>query len=137
MNRAALALLSSMILAPASAAQLSGGVPTILQPQDGATVTSPLTVIVAMQGGMEMAGGMHHAGAHLHLVIDSPLPVAGARIPVDSHHIHFMHGQTQTTIDLAPGKHTLQLILGNVAHTVAPDAPHSSLVTFTVKPAQG
>ncbi len=54
-------------------------------------------------------------------------------IPMDSHHIHLMHGETQKTIALSAGKHTIQLIEGSVSHVAAADAPHSDPVTFNVK----
>jgi hypothetical protein len=72
-------------------------------------------------------------GGHLHLIVDARLPRPGAQIPMDSHHIHLMHGETSKTLKLAPGKHTLQLIAGSAGHTVPADAPHSDPVSFEVR----
>jgi len=121
---AALVLGASLFTAGAFADQASG--PVILQPADGATVASPVTVEFTMGAGMA-------PGAHLHLIVDSPLPAPGAIIPMDSKHIHLMHGETRKTVNLPPGPHTLQLIEGTMGHQVTADAPHSDKVTIDVK----
>ena len=36
--------------------------------------------------------------------------------PSDKNHLHFGRGQTETTLDLPPGRHTLQLVLGDAKH---------------------
>jgi hypothetical protein len=54
--------------------------------------------------------------ATLHLVVDSPLPDASLPIPDDEQHRHFDPEQTETNLDLDPGKHTLQLVLGDANH---------------------
>jgi hypothetical protein len=119
----------------AMAQSATGGVPTILEPKNGETVTSPVTIRVGRSDG-SVTGADRSAdshGAHLHMIIDAPLPVAGKMIPMDSHHIHLMHGETQKTIPLAVGKHTIQLIEGSASHVAAADALRSDPVTFTVK----
>ncbi len=82
---------------------------------------------------MAMPGMAGMAHGHLHLIIDAPLPSAGARIPMDAKHLHLMHGETSKTIQLSPGQHTIQLIAGSAGHTVRQNAAHSEPVTFTVK----
>jgi hypothetical protein len=133
--RTAVIVFASLLLSGAALAQSPG--PTILQPAPGATVGSPVTIVVAPAAAGDMGGmpGMamsHHAG-HLHLIIDSPLPRPGSIIPMDARHIHLMHGETRTTVALPPGPHTIQLIEGSMSHRVADAAPHSDPVTFTVK----
>jgi hypothetical protein len=123
--------------APANAA--AG--PAIVSPSDGASVTSPVTVIIAApaapaMGGMAMGGSDHMhdmSGSHFHLIVDAPLPKPGTTVPVDGQHIHLMGNVTQATLDLAPGKHTLQLVVGGMDHKVPPNAAHSALVTITVQ----
>jgi hypothetical protein len=112
-----------------------GGVPIILEPKNGDTVASPVTIrIGTSDGSVTAAGGSaDRHGAHLHLVIDAPLPEAGRMIPMDAHHIHLMHGETQKAIPLSAGKHTIQLIEGSMSHVAAADAPRSDPVTFNVK----
>jgi Domain of unknown function (DUF4399) len=81
----------------------------------------------------EMHGDEQHHGAHLHLIVDSPLPRSGMMVPMDEKHIHLMHGETKTVVTLAQGKHTLQLIVGGEDHVIRAHAPHSKLITITVQ----
>ncbi|HTO82239.1 MAG TPA: DUF4399 domain-containing protein [Methylomirabilota bacterium] len=124
--------------------------PIIVSPKDGAVMRSPVTVTIdlngaevashstgtmaAMPGMTNMpAGGKGAHHGHAHLIVDSPLPKAGAMIPMDAKHIHMMGGAAKTTLRLPPGKHTLQLIMGGDDHIVPPDAPRSTPVTITVQ----
>lgn len=70
---------------------------------------------------------------HHHLLIDTELPAAGLAIPSDRNHLHFGAGETETMIELPPGKHTLQLLMGD--HDHVPHAPPvtSKRITITVK----
>jgi hypothetical protein len=81
----------------------------------------------------EMRGDEQHHGAHLHLIVDSPLPKAGMTVPMDGKHIHLMHGETKTVLNLASGKHTLQLIMGGEDHVIRAHAPRSNMITITVQ----
>ena len=88
----------------------------------------------AQMGQMgEMQGEEQHYGAHLHLIVDSPLPKEGTTVPMDEKHIHLMNGEQTTVLNLAPGKHTLQLIVGGDDHVIRAHAPRSELVTITVQ----
>lgn len=106
----------------------------IVSPKDGATVTSPVTVVFGLEGmGVAPAGvNMPNTGHH-HLIIDSPLPALDQPIPKDDKHLHFGGGQTQVTIELAPGKHTLQLLLGDMNHKPHVPPVFSKKITITVK----
>ena len=98
----------------------------ILEPHDGATVQNPVTVIFGLEGmGVAPAGVPAAATGHHHLIIDSKLPAANRPIPADDNHRHFGGGQTQVDIELSPGKHTLQLLLGDHNH-VPHDPPIAS-----------
>ena len=70
---------------------------------------------------------------HHHLLIDTDLPPAGQEIPSDRNHLHFGAGQTETTIELPPGKHTLQLLMGDDKHVPHNPPIHSKKITITVK----
>ena len=106
----------------------------IIDPEDGAEVSSPVTVRFGLRGmgvapaGVEMAGTGHH-----HLLVDTGLPPAGLPIPKDEHHLHFGAGQTETTLELSPGKHTLMLLLGDFAHVPHDPPVVSEPVTITVR----
>ena len=70
---------------------------------------------------------------HHHLLIDTDLPPAGQEIPSDRNHLHFGAGQTETTLELPPGKHTLQLLMGDDKHVPHNPPIHSKKITITVK----
>lgn len=53
---------------------------------------------------------------HHHLLVDTDLPKMDQEIPSDRNHLHFGAGETETTIELPPGRHTLQLIMGDDKH---------------------
>lgn len=90
----------------------------IISPTDGAQVTSPVLVQFGLRGmGVAPAGIEKPNTGHHHLLIDSPdLPALDAPIPADTNHRHFGGGQTEVTLELPPGEHTLQLLLGDQAH---------------------
>ena len=53
-------------------------------------------------------------------------------IPADDNHIHFGGGQTEVTLELEPGEHTIQLLLGDHNHVPHDPVVVSEVVTFTV-----
>ena len=115
---------------PAPDAEIS-----ILEPHDGAVVSNPVKVRFGAKGiEIVPAGTMTENSGHFHLLIDTDeLPPAGLPIPKDEHHMHFGKGQTETTLTLAPGKHTLQLELGDGAHVPHTPPVISKRITITVK----
>jgi hypothetical protein len=70
---------------------------------------------------------------HHHLLIDTPLPASDKEIPSDRNHLHFGAGETETMVDLPPGKHTLQLLMGDDKHIPHDPPIRSKKVTITVK----
>jgi len=106
----------------------------IISPANGETVSSPVTIRFGLAGmGVAPAGVATPNTGHHHLVIDAPLPPLDKPLPKDDNHIHFGGGQTETTIPLPPGKHTIQLVLADKDH-VPHDPPLVSVpVTFTVQ----
>lgn len=138
------AALASALVALPALAQSKGAMPRtkspegakvyIISPKDGATVKSPVTVLFGLKGmGVAPAGVDHPNTGHHHLIIDAPLPDPTQPIPKDAHHLHFGGGQTQATIDLPPGKHTLQLLLGDKNHVPHDPPVVSERITITVK----
>lgn len=107
----------------------------IISPKDGATVPGTFTVRFGLKGmGVAPAGTAKADTGHHHLLVDvRSLPAAGQPIPKDEHHVHFGNGQTETTLTLPPGTHTLQLELGDANHV--PFAPPlvSDRITVHVK----
>lgn len=70
---------------------------------------------------------------HHHLIIDADLPPFDEEIPSDRNHLHFGAGQTETTIELPPGKHTLQLLMGDKNHIPHDPPVYSKKITIYVK----
>jgi hypothetical protein len=70
---------------------------------------------------------------HHHLLIDTDLPALNEPIPSDRNHLHFGAGETEARIELPPGKHTLQLLLGDYNHTPHDPPVYSKKITVTVR----
>ena len=89
----------------------------IESPENGALVQSPVEVVFALDG-MELAPAGTYATdtGHHHLIIDNELPDLGMPIPSDNNHLHFGKAQDRVLLDLEPGLHTLQLLLGDGSH---------------------
>lgn len=106
-----------------------------VSPKDGETVTSPFTVRFGLKGmGIAPAGIDQPNTGHHHLLIDVPkLPDPNAALPVTDNIRHFGGGQTEAEITLPPGKHTLQLVLGDYLHIPHEKPIVSERITITVK----
>jgi uncharacterized protein DUF4399 len=109
--------------------------------KDGDTVSNPV-IVRFTSAGATMRHNMGHTATtmpqgHLHLIIDAPLPAAGQMVPMDSRHIHFMHGETQATLHLLPGDHSLQLVLAGADHHVGNPPITSAKILIHVVPAIG
>jgi Domain of unknown function (DUF4399) len=102
--------------------------------KNGDTVASPVTVQFGLKGmgvapaGIEKAGTGHH-----HLLVDVAELDVNAGIPVSDNHRHFGAGQTEASIALKPGVHTLQLVLGDQNHIPHHPVVMSDRITITVK----
>lgn len=70
---------------------------------------------------------------HHHLLIDTELPPADAEIPSDRNHLHFGAGQTETMVELPPGRHTLQLLMGDHLHIPHDPPIYSKKITITIR----
>ena len=107
----------------------------IISPKDGATVGQDVTVRFGLKDmGVAPAGVAKEHTGHHHLLVDvKDLPAAGQPIPKDDTHIHFGGGQTEATIKLKPGTHTLQLELGDQNHVPFDPPLVSKRITIHVK----
>jgi hypothetical protein len=87
-------------------------------PNDGETIhTRHIKVWFGTRNfGVAPAGVDKPNTGHHHLLIDTDLPPLDEEIPNDKNHLHFGAGQTETYIDLPPGTHTLQLLMGDANH---------------------
>jgi len=78
--------------------------------------------------GVNMPNVGHH-----HLLIDTDLPPMDQQIPSDRNHLHFGAGETEARIELPPGKHTLQLLLGDHDHIPHDPPVHSKKISIIVR----
>jgi hypothetical protein len=135
---AALALFSLAMAGTAAQARTAspdGAKAYIVQPEDGATVGNPVTVVFGLAGlGVAPAGIEKEGTGHHHLLINvGELPPLDAPIPADDNHRHFGGGQTQVTLELPPGTHTLQLLVGDHNHIPHDPPIVSEVITITVR----
>ncbi|WP_223551216.1 DUF4399 domain-containing protein [Pseudomonas sp. A-B-19] len=138
MSRAALAglLMGVSVLASATPAP-KGAEVSIVSPKDGATIPQTVVVKFAVENiALAPAGDTTKNTGHHHVLVDvddDKLPAAGVPIPKDANHLHFGGAQTQAEITLTPGKHTLQLELGDSNHIPFEPPIVSKKITVNVK----
>jgi hypothetical protein len=131
---------------PAAAAQSDTGQSTapagaytyFVNLKNGDTVASPFKVVFGLSPNMGIApAGLDKPTnvGHHHLLIDTTLTPEEMNQPLiaDEKHVHFGKGQTETTVTLPPGKHTLQLVLANWTHIPFNPPVQSEVITVTVK----
>ena len=131
--------LAALLASPAVAESLRTKAPEgaqvyFISPADGAKVSTPVTVKFGLKGlGVAPAGTESDKTGHHHLLIDQKLEDYENAIPKDEKHVHFGGGQTETVVELGPGSHTLQLVVGDLNHI--PHAPpiESEVITVTVE----
>jgi hypothetical protein len=112
----------------------AGAAVYIIKPADGARLKSPVTVVFGLTGmGIAPAGVKFDNTGHHHLLIDTDLPAnPAAPLPATDKIVHFGKGQTETTLTLPPGTHTLQLLLGDMNHIPHDPPVVSKKITITV-----
>jgi hypothetical protein len=86
----------------------------------------------ARKVGVAPAGVEHEHTGHHHVIIDAPLPPFDEEIPADNNHLHFGAGQSEARVELPPGQHTLQLLMGDQNHVPHDPPLFSKKITVTV-----
>jgi hypothetical protein len=107
----------------------------IVSPTSGAKVKSPVTVVFGLAGmGVAPAGVKFDNAGHHHLLIDTDVPKdLSLPLPATDKVVHFGKGQTEGTVTLTPGTHTLQLLLGDHMHIPFDPVVASAKITITVE----
>ena len=107
----------------------------IESPQDGQRLSSPVTLSFGSSGvEISPAGIERNNSGHHHLLINlQTLPAMDMPLSANAQVIHFGKGQTQATIELEPGVHSLQLLLGNHLHVPHARPVMSDKITITVE----
>ncbi|MGI9329348.1 MAG: DUF4399 domain-containing protein [Gammaproteobacteria bacterium] len=105
-----------------------------ITPMNGATVSSPVTIKFGVSGANIMAAGnMAPNSGHHHLLVDTELADPSMPVPKDAQHLHYGKGQTETTLELAPGTHSLQMVLGDGNHVPHDPPIMSGVISITVE----
>jgi Domain of unknown function (DUF4399) len=104
-------------------------------PQTGANIKGGFWCRFGLRNmGVTHAGDDFQNSGHHHLLIDVNDPLdANEPIPQDKNHLHFGAGQTETRLELSPGRHTLQLVLGDAKHYPFSPPLVSEKITVTIK----
>jgi peptidoglycan hydrolase-like protein with peptidoglycan-binding domain len=101
--------------------------------KNGQTLPAKTTIHFGLRNmGVAPAGLDRPNAGHHHLIIDTPTPALNQPIPNDFNHLHFGAGQTEAEVSLSPGKHTLQLIVGDKDHIPHSPPIMSEIITVTV-----
>ncbi len=107
----------------------------IIEPSDGQTVAGEFVVKFGLSGmGIAPAGIEKEGTGHHHLLIDvDALPKLSEPLLATAQIKHFGGGQTETLLTLSPGKHSLQLLLGNYSHVPHDHPVLSEKISITVE----
>jgi|SRR5450432_3890895 hypothetical protein len=140
MNRLVLVLGLSLLAAFAMSADrlapAAGAEVYFISPQNGATLTGPVIVRFGLRGmGIAPAGIKFDNTGHHHLLVDTEFSTLdlNAPMPATDKILHFGKGQTETSLTLTPGKHTLELVFADYLHGSFDPPLHSKKITITVK----
>ena len=121
---------SAAVVEPGPIAE--GATVNFVEPQDGATLSSPVKVTMSVTGMIvQPAGELADGTGHHHIIVDSDPVAKGTAVMSDEQHIHFGKGQTETELVLSPGEHTLGLQFANGAH-ISYGPQLNSIITITV-----
>src|ERR1700748_159341 len=106
-----------------------------ITPHDGQVIRGGFWVRFGLRNmGVTHAGDNYQNSGHHHLLIYVNEPIDPKEpIPQDKSHLHFGAGQTEARIELPPGKHTLQLVLGDAKHYPFDPLVVSKKITITIK----
>jgi len=106
-----------------------------ITPRDGQKVRGGFWCRFGLRNmGVTHAGDDYQNSGHHHLLIDVNDPIDPKEpIPQDKSHLHFGAGQTETFLELPPGTHTLQLVLGDAKHYPFDPPVTSSKITVRVR----
>jgi hypothetical protein len=107
-----------------------------IAPQNGATMQNPVVVKFGLKGmTIAPAGTQADNTGHHHLLVDTDLRELNltAPLPATDKVLHFGKGQTETTLTLTPGKHTLELLFADYEHMSFDPPLHSKKITITVQ----
>lgn len=134
----ALAIVASLaLIASAQAKNTAPAHAYFVNVQDGQTVSSPVKVVFGITGMKVAPAGVNVPNTgHFHLLIDTQMTDEEKHYAIakDDQHVHFGKGQTETVLNLTPGNHTLQIVMGDGNHMLHSPPVMSKRITVHVKP---
>jgi Domain of unknown function (DUF4399) len=131
-----LSLLATLGVAADRIAAPAGAEVYFISPHNGDTITGPVTVRFGLKGvGVAPAGIKFDNTGHHHLLVDTDVSELKleAPVPATDKILHFGKGQTETTLNLTPGRHTLQLVFADYLHQAFDPVLQSQKISITVK----
>jgi hypothetical protein len=130
---AVVVLLTSSVVVAQQRTMPEGAKVYILWPPDGAVIRGGFWVRMGLTGaGIAPASVEKPNTGHHHLLVDTDLPPLDHEIPNNRNHQHFGLGQTEARLELPPGQHTLQLLLGDENHVPHQPPLYSQRITITI-----
>ena len=129
-------LMAAFAVAADRLAPPAGAEVYFIAPQNGAKLHSPVTIKFGLKGmGIAPAGVKFDNTGHHHLLVDTDLSEVklDAPMPPTDKIVHFGKGQTETTLTLTPGKHTLRLVFADYLHQSFDPPLTSKKITVTVE----
>jgi hypothetical protein len=129
-------LIAALAVAQERTAPAANAEVYFISPQNGATVHGPVTVRFGLKGmGVAPAGVKFDNTGHHHLIVDTDFSELklDAPLPATDKILHFGKGQTETTLTLPSGKHTLEIVFADYLHNSFDPPLHSKKITITVE----
>jgi hypothetical protein len=129
-------LLAAFAVAADRLAPPAGAEVYFITPHNGETLHGPVVVRFGLKGlGVAPAGIKFDNTGHHHLLVDTEFSELklDAPLPATDKILHFGKGQTETSLTLTPGKHTLELVFADYLHTSFDPPLHSKKITITVE----
>jgi hypothetical protein len=87
--------------------------------EDGKTYSSPIKIDFIVKNMKVVKAGVNEKNSgHHHLLLNlDEMPNLKMPLPMTENILHYGKGQTSTTLELSPGKHTIQLLFADYSHT--------------------
>lgn len=87
--------------------------------EDGKTYSSPIKINFIVKNMKVVKAGVNEKNSgHHHLLLNlDEMPNLKMPLPMTENILHYGKGQTSTTLELSPGKHTIQLLFADYSHT--------------------
>jgi hypothetical protein len=129
-------LLAALAVAADRMTPPAGAEVYFIAPHNGETLHGPIIVRFGLKGlGVAPAGIKFDNTGHHHLLVDTDFSELklDAPMPATDKILHFGKGQTETSLTLTPGKHTLELVFADYLHTSFDPPLHSKKITITVE----